>query len=104
APAGGNGLSWETAFKYLQDALFATGSCNTEIWVAQGIYYPDEGNGLADNDRNLSFNMKNGVAIYGGFNGTETNIDQRNSNVYITYLSGDLLKNTNTYDIEYNGP
>lgn len=44
APAGGNGLSWATSFRFLQDALsVASEPANgvTEIRVAQGIYTPD---------------------------------------------------------------
>ncbi len=49
APAGGNGQSWGTAYKYLQDALTAATSGN-EIWVAEGVYYPDEGAGQTARD------------------------------------------------------
>ena len=101
AAVGGDGSSWANAFKYLQDALAAANS-GTEIWVAQGLYFPDEGNGLADNDRDLSFNMKNGVEIYGGFTGTEADISQRDWHANRTYLSGDLLQNGASYFIESN--
>jgi len=40
----GDGLSWQTAKKYLQSAL-ALAISGDEIWVAQGTYYPDEGTG-----------------------------------------------------------
>ena len=40
AAEGGDGSSWETAYRYLHDALeHATGG---QIWVAEGVYYPDE--------------------------------------------------------------
>ena len=42
APLGGDGLSWDTAYRFLQDAL-ATASDSTEIRVAQGAYQPDLG-------------------------------------------------------------
>jgi len=94
ATGSNNGTSWTNAFKSLQDALTAAvGNCATEIWVASGVYYPDEGNGFTDNNRNSSFNIKNGIAIYGGFAGGETNISQRNWNLNKTWLSGDLFKN-----------
>ncbi|HZI53534.1 MAG TPA: right-handed parallel beta-helix repeat-containing protein, partial [Chitinophagaceae bacterium] len=101
AAIGGDGSSWATAFKYLQDAL-AAASCGAEIWVAKGFYFPDEGNGLADNDRDLSFNMKNGVTIYGGFTGIEVDISQRDWYANRTYLSGDLLQDGASYIIESN--
>ena len=43
-----------------------------------GTYYPDEGEGQNNNDREASFTMKNDLALYGGFNGTETSVGQRN--------------------------
>ncbi|MFN8345170.1 MAG: choice-of-anchor Q domain-containing protein [Spirosomataceae bacterium] len=98
AAAGGNGLSWATAFKTLQEALIFTNQCVniTQIWVAKGTYYPDEGGSFADNDRNASFSMKNGVKIYGGFAGNEPNgydLSLRNFSTNPTILSGDLDKN-----------
>ncbi|MBX2893172.1 MAG: right-handed parallel beta-helix repeat-containing protein [Saprospiraceae bacterium] len=81
-----DGLSWETAFSDLQDALkYPCTSSNLEIWVAAGTYKPTSGS-----DRAVSFQMKNGVAIYGGFNGTETELSQRNWVTNVTILSGDL--------------
>ena len=41
--AGGNGSSWELVFTNLQDALSSVGNDN-EIWVAEGTYYPTNGN------------------------------------------------------------
>jgi len=56
-----------------------------ELWVQQGTYKPTTGS-----DRNASFVLKNGVAIYGGFKGNEYLVDQRNPAVYLTTLSGDI--------------
>ena len=96
APAGGNGQTWETAYKYLTDALGAAASGDV-IWVAEGVYYPDEGTGRTDNGRYQYFTMKNGVAIYGGFAGGETDLSQRDWHTRKTILSADIDKNdTNT--------
>jgi len=84
AATGGNGSSWGCAFKDLQLALAASDS-GDEIWVAAGTYKPTTGT-----DRGISFVMKNGVGIYGGFNGTETLLLQRNWVNNVTTLSGDL--------------
>ena len=74
-PPGGDGLSWSTAFKDLQDGLADAGG-GDEIWVAAGTYYPSvEVGGIGS--RYQAFQMKNGVAIYGGFVGTETSLAQR---------------------------
>ncbi len=85
-----NGLSWTTAYTSLQVALFATVPAGDEIWVAEGIYYPDEGGYWPDNDRQANFALKNGVEIYGGFAGTETERSQRQPRVNVTVLSGDI--------------
>jgi parallel beta-helix repeat protein len=64
--AGANsGTSWDDAFPTLQQALDVAGA-GDQIWVAAGTYKPAveyEGTG----NRFKSFQMKNGVAIYGGF-------------------------------------
>ncbi len=72
ASAGGanDASSWSDAYTDLQAALGNVGC--TEIWVAAGTYYPTSGT-----DRTVTFQIKNNVAIYGGFSGTETARDQR---------------------------
>ena len=94
-----DGLSWATAFADLQDAL-ASAESGDEIWVAAGIYYPDEAEaGIATvsaGSTNSAFTMLNGVTIYGGFNGTETSSSQRNYQSNLTILSGDLDKDDST--------
>jgi hypothetical protein len=92
APPGGNGLSWETAFRDLQDALDAadaSGGAVTQIWVAAGTYRPDRGT----HARSASFELRNGLGLYGGFAGWETELSQRNPAANPTILSGDLLGN-----------
>ena len=75
---------WATAYTELQLALAAAGS-GDEIWVAAGTYKP-----TASADRTISFAMKNGVGVYGGFNGTETLRSQRDPVANATVLSGDI--------------
>lgn len=91
ATGDNNGTSWTNAYTNLEDAL-ATNPEN-EIWIKAGIYTPNTTN--AD-PRKATFNLPNGVKIYGGFNGTETDKLQRNPNTNITILSGDLNGNDNT--------
>jgi predicted outer membrane repeat protein len=64
-----------------------------EIWVKAGVYYPDQGGSQADNDRSTTFTLKNGVALYGGFAGTETAREQRDWTANVTVLSGDIDQN-----------
>ncbi|MEO8147079.1 MAG: LamG-like jellyroll fold domain-containing protein [Bacteroidia bacterium] len=80
-----NGTTWGNAYNgtQLQTAINQSGI--SEVWVATGTYKPTSGT-----DRTISFVMKNGVAIYGGFNGTETLLSQRNWATNITTLSGDI--------------
>ena len=85
-----NGTSWATAFKTVQRALATAIITGDQIWVAAGVYYPDEGNGMIDNDRAVSFSLKNEVAVYGGFAGTESLLSQRNWTLNTTTLSGDI--------------
>lgn len=77
-----NGSSWGDAFLELTDAL-TTGS--PEIWVAEGTYKPTMGS-----SRGAAFTLYDGVAVYGGFAGTETLLGQRDPAVHTTTLSGDI--------------
>ncbi len=86
-----DGTSWFDAFTSLQDALFFA-QANSEIWVSEGTYYPTE-----DNDRSISFVMKDDVDLYGGFSGNETTKNQRDWQNNKTILSGDIaVKNLKT--------
>ena len=87
ATGANTGASWTNAFTTLQAALQAA-TKGDEIWVARGIYRPTGPNG----DGTISFTIKDGVAIYGGFAGNETARIQRNSDPATngTVLSGDL--------------
>ncbi|GER79729.1 MAG: Ig-like domain-containing protein [Anaerolineales bacterium] len=93
-----NGSSWDDAYSDLQDAL-AENAC-TEIWAAAGTYYPTSGG-----DRAISFNLKSGVKIYGGFAGTESNLSERDVTANLTILSGDIGtqgdKGDNSYHVVY---
>jgi hypothetical protein len=88
ASAGGNGNSWATANRYFQQALArASGG---EIWVAQGKYRPIDGiAGIDSMASDTSFVMKTGVAIYGGFSGTEKARALRDWKMNESVLSGE---------------
>ncbi len=96
ANGANDGTSWADAYNYLQDAL----GYGNEIWVAEGIYKPDQGFGITPGDRYKTFQMINGVAIYGGFPYSGGTWEDRDPNQYETILSGDL----NGDDVEVIDP
>lgn len=87
-----SGTSWQNAFVRVQDAL-AAAAYGDEIWVARGTYKPTE-----SKDPNMSFVLQNGVALYGGFQATETLRDQRNPLLNPTVLSGAIGDSTDRRD------
>lgn len=92
ATGANNGSGWTNAFVSLQDALAAAGG-GDEIWVAAGVYYPDEAAGADTGSRTTPFRLVDGVDVYGGFAGTETNRDARAPLIHVTILSGDVDEN-----------
>src|ERR1043166_3901415 len=86
-----DGSSWANAFQGalgLQAAL-AAAAPGTQIWIAQGRYTPAGVGG----SRSVSFALKSGVELYGGFVGNETDVGQRDPAAHQTILSGDLNGN-----------
>ena len=96
ATGANNGSSWADAYTGLQSALSAA-VAGDEIWVAAGTYKP-----TTDTDRTISFVMRQGVVIYGGFAGTETSHNQRNWVAHPTILSGDIGIADNNSDNSYH--
>jgi hypothetical protein len=89
ATPGGTGdcSSWANACT-LQTALTGAVS-DDEIWAAAGTHKPT----TMDTDRNATFQLKDGMALYGGFAGTESNRIDRNPQTNVTILSGDIDNN-----------
>ncbi len=66
-----NGLTWNTAYTGLQEAIDAaqpSAAQPVQIWIVKGTYYPPTTNG---------FQLKSHIQLMGGFTGTETSSDQR---------------------------
>lgn len=88
-PAGsGDGSSWANASADLQ-AVVSNASPGDSIFVAAGTYQPPA---------SQYFSMKDGVKLYGGFTGTETQLSQRDWVTNVTILQG----NGNTVIRNYN--
>lgn len=88
ATGANDGTSWEDAYTDLEAALRFLQSGyveGIEIWVAQGIYKPSQ-----TGDRSADFTISQNISLYGGFNGTETSLDQRKWWAHPTILSGDI--------------
>lgn len=99
-----NGTSWFDAFNYLQDAVdFASSHSEVnEIQMAAGTYRPSKRTDL-DDPRSATFQLIDGLAIYGGFpsksdpnwSGGDPNLKNRDPNAHETILSG----NGNRYHV-----
>lgn len=85
ATGNNNGGSWMDAFIDLQSAL-AIAQAGDQVWVAKGIYLPTSN----PHDKYASFPLLQGVALLGGFSGMETSESERNAELNVTILSGDL--------------
>ena len=84
AAGANNGTSWADAYTDLQTALGAAVN-GDEIWVAAGTYKPTTGT-----TRTVSFVMKQGVDVYGGFAGTEALLADQDVAANTTILSGEI--------------
>ena len=102
ASGTGDGSSWTNASSDLQ-AMINASAATHQVWVAAGLYKP-----TTTTDRSISFTMKNGVAIYGGFVGNETQLSGRpainpvGGQPSSTTLSGDIGTVGNAGDNSYN--
>jgi len=83
--AGGNGdcSSWAQACE-LQTAIYIAVP-GDQIWVAAGTYKP-----TTSSNRSATFQIKSGVAIYGGFPAEGGDETSRDWQLNKTYLSGDI--------------
>jgi len=78
-----DGSSWENAFTDIQDAVNYLSDRGLEgwVWVAKGLYSSSK------NPRSVVI-IKQGVMLFGGFNGDETTLAQRDSAMHETIIQG----------------
>jgi len=100
-----NGETWETA-KATLTAAINDATFGNQVWVAAGTYKPSSAYSLTNSSRYYHFEMKNDVAIYGGFAGTESSLSERNISANVTILSGDIgivdVNTDNCYHVFYH--
>ncbi|MEP7267110.1 MAG: choice-of-anchor Q domain-containing protein, partial [Saprospiraceae bacterium] len=93
----GDGLSWGTAFKTLQEGLNA---CFVDtICVAQGTYYPVSA-GAGVPRRDISFCIPDSVKLFGGY--PSGGMGERNWVCNKTILCGDIDLNGDTLNNSYH--
>ncbi|QOD59722.1 T9SS type A sorting domain-containing protein [Polaribacter haliotis] len=96
ATGNNDGSSWADAFTNLQSAINSA-SNNDQLWVASGTYLPTAFAVTSQQTtRDKTFLLKKPLFIYGGFNGSETSLSERDINTNSTILSGDLNADDNT--------
>ena len=83
ASGSNDGSSWNNAYMDLQEAILNAPE-GAEVWVAAGIYLPN-----TNADVDATFALTQSVDLYGGFDGTETNLTERSIEGNLTILSGD---------------
>ncbi len=97
----GDGKSWDTPFNSLQSALDVTTN-NDELWLTGGTYTPTKdhtGNANPTDNRMKTFYINKSISIFGGFNGTECSMMDRDWQNNKTILSADL-DNDDTKDAD----
>ncbi|MCP9766353.1 hypothetical protein EGI22_00435 [Lacihabitans sp. LS3-19] len=96
---GGSGVYWNDALPDLQKAIYKA-DAGDSIWVAHGIYLP-----TSNANRNIAFQIPNGVKIFGGFQGNETetsDLAKRDFKLNETILSGNIGSSGTDTDNSYH--
>lgn len=97
----GNGSSWTQAKGDLRQAI-SNAAKGSQIWVSSGTYSPTNCTNCADADRRLSFEITDSIAVFGGFLGNETSVNQRNWKANPTILSGNIDRDTTLKNNSFN--
>lgn len=89
-----DGSSWANAFTDLESAIAITEE-GGEIWIAEGTYPCPS----TETTNNVYFTIDVNMGIFGGFNGTESSIEDRDVELYKVILDADQ----NDDDVEGEG-
>ena len=91
ATGANNGNSWEDAYTDLEPGL-AAAEDGDQVWVAAGTYLPTAQHCSSGNTRYLSFQLKDAVGVYGGFDPSTGDVgwDDRDWVANEVILSGDI--------------
>lgn len=95
-----DGTTWDNAMGSIQqamDAAVATRSLyggSPEVWVAQGTYY-------GDTTSNNAFTIVEGINLYGGFVGGETDLSERTRAFDGSFANRTILDGQNTRRVLY---
>jgi predicted outer membrane repeat protein len=89
-----NGSSWTDAYTSIQQVLGVTPSGPEIVLVGQGTYTPTDGT-----DPTATFQLENGVAMYGGFAGYGAAYPDESGASFVSTLSGVLPNDTASYHI-----
>ena len=94
AAASGDGGSWSAPLDEAGFAAALSGAASgDEFWIAKGVYrpaIPASADGVTSEEQGKSFTLGDGVALYGGFVGSETAREQRDPDKHCVVLTGDL--------------
>lgn len=76
-----NGSDWGNALRSVQEAInrLAERGQGGEVWVKAGTYQPSVYMSGESTDRSAAFVMKDGVSVYGGFEGNEETRAERDN-------------------------
>jgi hypothetical protein len=91
ATGTGTGTSWANAFVTVQAGIAAGATAvdaqgkSDEVWIAQAVYYTPAVGGVSN-----GFAINKPLALYGGFQGTETSVQGRLGSFMNTILDGDF--------------
>lgn len=94
AVASGDGGSWSAPLDEVGFADALSGAVSgDEFWIAKGVYrpvVPASADAVTTAEQGKSFILKEGISLYGGFVGGETEREQRKPDNNVVVLTGDL--------------